>query len=50
MNGRDFKVALTSFTYPDILLGQGHLTATDKDGEGTGKNGDGEDKRPPLPI
>ena len=37
MNGRDFKVALTSFTYPDILLGQGHLSTTDNDWEGTGK-------------
>ena len=48
MNGRDFKVALTSFTYPDILLDQGHLSTTDNDWEGTGKHGDGEDKRPSL--
>ena len=50
MNGRDFEVALTSITYPDILLGQGHLAATGKDWEGTGKDGDGEDKRPSLPC
>ena len=32
MNSRDFEVGLTSFTFPYILLGQGHLAATDEDG------------------
>ena len=32
MNNRDFEVGLTSFTFPYILLGQGHLATTDEDG------------------